>query len=473
MTNTNGKIVKNKSNTFDGFTTFGDAIRGKSRSGYGYYTRDNLTRKRDLLDVIYRQSWICAKICDCIAEDMTKDGVEFIGIDQKESDILQKYLTRIGFWEDIADNIRWSRLYGGSAAFIDIEGQDISTPLSINTIQQGQFKGLKIYDRFRCYPAGSYKDDPEFYRLDGIDGLIHKSRLIKMVGVKLPYFEKVRENWWGGSIISRVFDRIRNRDNGLTSSGKLINKAYVRTVKVKGLRNVLAAGGQAEKNLVKMFTMMRDLQDNSGLTILDLDDEFNTDHYTFSGLDSLLSLYDQDVAAAADIPMTRLYGQSPAGFSTGDADLQTYYSRIASNQKTQLSNALSILLPICYSSRFNKLPPADFDFSFSNVWNPSEIEDRQQIVNECNCIISAANSGIIDTDVALEGLRTIGRKYNLFNSISDEDIERAKPLEEPPMDNEADLNIQPIKKENTPINESKKSNITGVKDIINTMKNNQ
>lgn len=424
----------NKAQTLDGFVTFGDAIRGKSRSGYGYYTRDNLTQKRNLLDIIYRQSWICAKVCDCIAEDMTNAGVTYEGLDAQQTKVFDRYLNSIALWDSIADVIRWSRLYGGAVGFIDIDGQDLSTPLDVRTIQRGQFKGVKVYDRFRCFPEGTVanQEEPEYYRLDGINGVVHYSRFIKLVGVKLPYFEKVRENYWGGSVISRIFDRIRNRDNALTSSGKLINKSYVRTVRVKGLRNVLAAGGTAERNLIKFFSMMRDLQDNSGLTILDLEDEFSADHYTFSGLDSLLSLYDQDVAAAADIPMTRLYGQSPAGFSTGDADLQTYYGRIASNQKSLLTTPLSKLLLIAYASCFGQLPPEDFNFEFASVWTPSEIEDRKQVVSEVMAIISAATGGVIDADVALESLRTIGQKYALFNSISDEDIQRAQPLDLPP-----------------------------------------
>ena len=82
------------------------------------------------------------------------------------------------------------------------------------------------------------------------------------------------------------------------------------------------------------------------------------------------------MAASADIPMTRLYGQSPAGFSTGDADLQTYYGRIASNQKSLLTTPLSKLLLIAYASCFGQLPPEDFNFEFASVWTPSVIEDR-------------------------------------------------------------------------------------------------
>ena len=431
--------------TLDGFQALGDAIRGHFRTGLGYYKRDFLTRQRELLDVIYRQSWISAKICDAVADDMTRDGVDFSGIDQQQSDVFQRYLSYMQIWDNIADTIRWARLYGGCIAFIYVDGQDVSTPLDPSTIQHGQFKGLMVFDRYRCDPIDTSANtmEPDFYRLENFASKVHSSRILKMVGVKLPYFERIRENWWGGSVISRVFDCVRNRDNALNASGKLINKSYVRTVKINNLRQVLAAGGAAERNLLKMFTMIRDLQDNSGLTILDTEDEFQVDNYTFSGLDNLLSLFDQDVAAAADIPMTRLYGQSPAGFSTGDADLETYYSRIASYQESMLRTPLTNLFAICFASCFGIAPPADFDFVFRNVWRPSEIEDRQQVVNECNTIISACSSGIIGTNTALEALRAVGKKYGLFNAITDQEIAMAAPLESPP-DDTAGVAVDPL-----------------------------
>ena len=420
--------------TGDSFTAFGDAIRGHFNTAKGFYHRHYLTQQRELLDTIYRNSWISAKVCDAVAEDMVKDGVDFLGVDQDQETLLQKYLNQMQVWEGVADTIRWARLYGGCVAFINISGQDVSTPLDPYTISAGQFRGLIVVDRYRCDPiqTSAYQLEPEYYRIEGISDPVHVSRLIKMVGIRLPYFEALKENYWGDTVIGRVLDAVQNRDNALNASGKLINKSYLRTVKVKNLRQVLAAGGQAQKNLVKMFTQMRDLQENSGLTIIDTDDEFQTDSYTFTNLDGLLALFDQDVAAAADIPMTRLYGQSPAGFSTGDADLQAYYSRISSNQESMLRIPLTKLFSICYLSCFGVQPPADFGFSFRNVWQPSELEDRQQIVQECNTIISAANSGLIQPSTAMENLRGIGEKYGLFNTITDEEIQAAAPIGEPP-----------------------------------------
>ncbi len=52
----------------------------------------------------------------------------------------------------------------------------------------------------------------------------------------------------------------------------------------------------------------------------------------------------QVAAGAADIPVTRLLGQSPAGLSaTGDSDTRNYYDMIAARQELDLRPQLERL----------------------------------------------------------------------------------------------------------------------------------
>ncbi len=60
-------------------------------------------------------------------------------------------------WLQVGDklnkNIKWSRLYGGSLVVMMIDGQNVLTPLNPNTIGKGQFKGLRVLDRWMDQPT--------------------------------------------------------------------------------------------------------------------------------------------------------------------------------------------------------------------------------------------------------------------------------------------------------------------------------
>jgi hypothetical protein len=60
------------------------------------------------------------------------------------------------------------------------------------------------------------------------------------VGVELPYQQALTENLWGLSIIERLWDRMTMFDSASTGAGQLVYKAWLRTLKVKDLRSVVA-----------------------------------------------------------------------------------------------------------------------------------------------------------------------------------------------------------------------------------------
>lgn len=416
--------------TYDGLKAFVHSMTQQPNTfTSGAHQAVYLSRNRPLLDMVYTSSWVAAKIIDAVAEDMTSDGVNIEGLSTEEDKALQRYLVSSQVWSSLTDTIKWARLYGGAVGYIVIDGQDPVTPLDVSTVGRGQFLGITVYDRYRAIPDMLQLDmfnEPQYYSLDMIQTPVHCSRLVKMVGDKLPYYEAQSNDFWGASILNRVLDKVKFRERALEATGKLIDKAYSRLVKVEGLRNVLAAGGKAEANLIKMFDYMRLLQNEQGLVLMDNKDTYQVDSYTFTGLGDLLKGFDYDVAGACDIPVTRLYGQSPAGFSTGDSDLKTYYDKITRAQESTLREPLTKILNVAYQSLFGHPVSGVLDFKFLSPWRPNEIQDRAQLVAECNLLISAAQAGLLPPEKAMANLKAIGTKYELFSSLDDNDISQAR-----------------------------------------------
>ncbi len=247
------------------------------------YRANYTSRNRLLIEYAYRSSWIIGAAVDSKADDMTKKGVRITSeIDPKRRGILESRFDELQLWDCINETLKWSRLYGGAVALILIEGQAPLTPLMLDKVGKGSFKGLAVLDRWMINPQlnrrikalGPNLGKPEFYDIvTTAQGLpawtVHHSRLIRMDGVKLPYQQKITENEWGMSVVERIFDRLTSYDSTSVGAAQLAYKAHLRTAKIKKLREIIAMGGKPFEALVKQMELVRQYQTNEGMSLFD------------------------------------------------------------------------------------------------------------------------------------------------------------------------------------------------------------
>ena len=67
---------------------------------------------------------------------------------------------------------------------------------------------------------------------------VHHSRCARLGGNKLPFFQAITEMMWDESVLERLWDRLIEFDTATSSAGSLILRANLRTVGVKGLREI-------------------------------------------------------------------------------------------------------------------------------------------------------------------------------------------------------------------------------------------
>ena len=410
--------------------------------GYGF---SPTSRDRVQLEFAYRSSWIVGAVVDSYAEDMTREGVDLLGdkaADWQEE--IQRVAVRMEIWAAITDAIKWARLYGGCVAVLMIDGQKTDKPLRMETIGKDQFKGLLVLDRWVVQPTledlvtdpGPEFGKPKFYDViadsAGLQSMrIHHSRCIRIDGVDLPYWQRIAENGWGQSVVERLWDRLLAFDSTTQGAAQLVYKAHLRTYKVKGLREIIAVGGKAFEGLVKQIDMIRMYQSNEGMTLMDGEDEFEAHQYTFSGLDNVLLQFAQQISGATGIPLTRLFGQSPAGLNaTGESDIRTYYDNIKQQQARRLHSGVLKVFSVLFRSVFGTEPPDNFDLKFKPLWQMSDEQKAGIAERVSNAVSRASDSGIIDRGTALNELRNSSQITGIFQSVTDEDIKEAE--EEPP-----------------------------------------
>lgn len=428
-------------------------------AGYGF---NPITRNRTMLEWIYRGSWLGGVVVDVVAQDMTRAGVEIVGnLQPDQQEQINEAVDTLGIWARLKDTVAWARLYGGAIAVMMIDGQNYSTPLNVDRVGKGQFKGLLVLDRWMVEPSfndivvdpGPYQGMPKYYTVIADSPAmpkvkIHYSRCIRMQGITLPYWQAVTENGWGISVIERLYDRMIAFDSASTGAAQLVYKAYLRTYKIKGLREVISTGGKALEGLVQFVEMMRRYQGIEGITLLDGEDEFEgITHSAFNGLATALDAFAEQLAGATQIPLLRLFGQSPKGFNSGDADIRLYYDGIRQQQEQYLRIPVTQIYRMVAQSEGIKLPTGT-SIDFKSLWQLNDKEKAEVARDTTDAVARAFDAGIISQRTALLELRQVSRMSGVFSNITDDDIDAAEEVPPPPASEVVPENDMPGGKEN-------------------------
>lgn len=411
------------------------------------YISERLTQNFGLMDSLYRSDWIAGKVVNTIPEDMTKNWIKLtcqVNPDQEDEFNRQQRKTHVK--ARVLEGLRWGRLYGGAAGVMVVAGQEdmLEEPLDLDMVMPGAFRGLIIADRWNgVYPSTEIvtdMNDPDYglpmYYTFGLENMgieqgvrVHHSRVLRFTGRDLPYNERLVESYWGMSELEHVYEELNKRNTVSANIAQLVFAAHLRILKMEDLGQMLAMQDEAsQRELYNTLRAQNMLMNNMSLQVLSKDDDFQTFDYTFSGLADIYEQFMMDIAGAAEIPVTKLFGRSPAGMNaTGESDLRNYYDTVRQWQEAVLRPVLEKLLPVMCMSAWGAVPD-DLDFEFNPIRDTSDEERAGLIQQTASAIVSVYQAGIISQQTALKELRQSGSTYGMWGQITDEEVAAASDM---------------------------------------------
>lgn len=406
------------------------------------YPMTRFSRNWQTINSLYRSHWVVRRIIDVIPEDMTKNGYKITSqLDPESLRKLETTFRRTTTHKNLLKGIKWGRLYGGAGALIMIKGQEdmLDQPLELDQIMPDSYKGLLVLDRWSGItpdeelitdPSSAEFGLPKMYTITsdvlerGIH--VHHSRILRFMGRPLPYLEELAENYWGASELEHVIDELRKRDNVSWNIAMLTFMANLRVMKMDGMSQLLATGNiRAQQDLYNTVQAMNSMMNNNSIQIIGENDDYFTHQYAFSGISQTYECFMMDVAGAAETPVTKLFGRSPAGMNaTGESDMQNYYDVIEEKQENELRPVYDKLLPIIMMSTFGAVPD-DFDFEFKPVRRAPEDEMADLASKNTDSVTKAFQAGLISQKTALKELRQQSEMTGMWSNVTDKDIENA------------------------------------------------
>jgi phage-related protein (TIGR01555 family) len=299
--------------------------------------------------------------------------------------------------------LRWNRLFGGCLVVMGIkDGQELDKPVSVSG---GPVEWLRIYTSPRIIssdidivrdPSSKYFEDIEVFTIQKMDGTIfrvHASRCLIFKGEPAPADNTAvlafEDRYWGLSSLQPMYDALKNNGAIMQIISNLLLETNIGKFKFSNLGELLASG-----NLTAIYNRLEIINASKSTVnavLLGEGEEYSRDSAQLTGVADLIDRIMIWLSSVCEIPVTRLYGRSPAGFnSTGDIDLRNYYDMIEAEQENNLMAQLQYL-----AYRVNQgvkvLPKDQYPtIVFNPVWTPSQkeqVEMRKQQAETDNIYI--------------------------------------------------------------------------------------
>lgn len=388
----------------------GDPMRDKmAGTFYGLQILDDMQ-----LGNIYRSNWLGKKIINIPALDAVRKGRDWQA-EQDQIEAIEAEEARLGFWPKLLQAKTMARLWGGAAIYIGTKDTDLSQPLDFERMGKGGITYLTVLTR-RDVSAGEVEQDvlsefhglPKYFEVTGSSATamvrIHPSRLAIFIGEPVgDSLLSLGQNYgWGDSVLEAVYTAMKNADATAANIASLVFEANVDIFGVPDLMSSLADPEYA-KRLNDRFSLAATAKGINKALIRDKEEEYDRKQITFATLPEVMQTFLQMAAGAADIPVTRLLGQSPAGMSaTGESDMNNYYDRVSSIQTLEMTPSLYRLDECLIRSALGSRPDEVF-YSWAPLKQMTEKELAEIGKSNADTAAVLVNTGLFTP----EELRTV------------------------------------------------------------------
>lgn len=442
-----------KALTLDGWnnvlTSIG--IKGKDKRMSATVNWERGTREK--FENFYAGDDIAGKIVDIVPEEALSKGYKITGIeDKKTCEKVEARLTQLKFNDRILEAWRLSRIHGGAGIIKITEDAQLEQMMP----NMKKILALNVVDRWDLFcnstdidgqiTSPTYKD-PLRYSLQVSEGnastflKIHGSRVVRFDGAFLPRRLMRTNQYWGDSILSKLENPIRNYQISNDAAALTIQDFDIPVLKMKNLAELMSSS--CDDQVIKRLEMVNLSKSIAKMIVLDADKEdFEHKGRNVTGMKDVLDKIEARLVTAANMPRTKLFGESSGGLgSTGEHESTNWYDYIESQQSNYLKPRMLDIIKHIIMTEFQNLDVSLIDIEFTPLWQESEKEeaDRKKVIAETDAIY--VNAGIVDVnEVALS--RWGGEKFSddmvidvvlrEQNPITQEDIDALKiPPPEP------------------------------------------
>ncbi len=375
LQNTVDTFENRMSNSFDALVQgFGATSELNNFDSIIYNTGYNIiTIQYMALGYLYKSEGIVQAAIDMPVQDGFRGGLELYShTDQMDKDdikLLSDDLDASSFFKTFKTAMNWARLYGGGAIIIQ-NGQNPKTPLTMQGLANRPLNLIACH-RWELTSPQRYPQTG-FYTFYG--QMIHQSRVLTLSGKEAPYPINMILQGWGMSEVEHIVQPLNIFLRTQNVVYDILKEAKVDIFRFKGFAAQLSSNKGTQQMLARLNVSNRAKSTNNAL-VMDSEDEYEMKQMSWSGLAEIWKENRIGLACNLRIPMTKLFGISASGFSSGEDDIENYCGMVESDVREEAKPMLRQLLEMKCLSLFGSTYDLQFKFYPMRTMTAKEEEE--------------------------------------------------------------------------------------------------
>lgn len=354
---------------------------------------------------------IISNACNILPRACVKNWVTLVSSSEEDTKTLQTMQEAIDkkykIKQKVKNHLKNALSYGGSLLFFDIEGQDKSFPLNIDSITQNSLRGVREIDVIMAVPLlneeannalSEWYFEPYAWQImgSGNENKVHHSFLSKCVPEPVAPYLKPTYRYFGLSVTQKLLPYAM--DNVFICKEL---QQLLKTKRQKVLATDTSAFLENEQEMRERLTAMTYLQNNYNLTLIsngcgsvEMKDELFQLDTSLADVTAVVDKSFEICSSIANIPFSKLLGTMSKGGlgSTGEFDLNTWHESVSEFQESNMRELLEQFYKIAFKSEF------DFDCDFEVVFNPID-EVSQKETAEIRSLNNATLQALVTTGI--------------------------------------------------------------------------
>lgn len=367
----------------------------------------SVTLNRSLISEMYQEHGYIQVIVDQPVDDAFRGGIDILCEEFDEVDLkkLTSYIDEHNILITYGKGLKWNRLFGGAGIIINA-GQEMDKPFNIEAINENTPLEFYACDRWELSyaPSGMFLDqfskDKYETPFNYYGHVLHASNVIKLMGKEAPSLIRGQFGGWGVSEIERL---VRPYNQFLKHQDvvfELLDEAKVDVFKIQGFNSALTTRNGAQIT-AKRISAAAKIKNYQNALVVDKEDDYEQKQMQYGGLSDVLQQIRIDLACEARMPMTKLFGISAAGFSSGEDDIENYNAMIETEIRSKVKAGLLLMIKICCKKLFGFVPDS-IDFAFKPLRIMSARDESQLKTETLARIMEAQRGGLMSNVAAVD-----------------------------------------------------------------------
>ena len=368
-----------------------------------------ITLNRALLSQTYLEHGIIQVVIDQPIDDAFRGGIIIKCPEISADDIkdIEAFLSKEQILETYAQALKWARLYGGSGIIINA-GQDLTKPLNINSIKETTQIEFYAADRWELsYSPSGMSTLDQFKENDTINcpynyygHSINEGNIIKLKNKDAPSLIRGQFGGWGVSELEKIMRSYNQYLKHQNVTYELLDESKIDIFKLNGFNSAIATRDGAQKTAARV-SLAAKIKNYQNALVMDIEDEYEQKTLGFAGLSEILTQIRIGLACDLRMPMTKLFGLSASGFSSGEDDIENYNAMIESDVRSKCKPGLIKILNIACQKVLGHIPE-NITFDFKPLRIMTNQQESMVKTDALNRITTAVNSGLCTSEKAVE-----------------------------------------------------------------------